>query len=598
MTPYIRLADNFTSSHKFLNVRLEVWISLALVCSTLAVYWQVHSFTYINYDSPEYVFDNFRVKAGLSIDNVKWAFTTTYFSNWHPLTWISHMLDVELYGLNPGQHHLINVLFHIINTLLLFYFLRKVSGQILPSAFVAGLFALHPLHIQSVAWIAERKDLLCTFFFLLTLISYIHYLLRPSYLRYCILLLFFILGLMAKPMIVTLPFILFLLDFWPLNRITLNKIISTDIHPLSPTQPSTPGVIIREKILLLILSFVSCLITFYAQKASGAVASVTDISLPDRIGNALVSYFLYIYKTVWPVQLAIIYPHPGTQPVGLILAATLSLFFLSFLFLSKPVKFPYLSVGWLWFLGSLVPVIGIIQVGVQAMADRYTYIPLTGLFIIFSWWIFHLFSKHKNRHLFFSIFATGILLLLSIASWNQLKYWQDSMTLLTRAIDITENNYIAHNNLGYQYIQNYQFDKAKEQFIKSLAIEPNFEIAHLNLGRTLVQEGKIENGITHYIAALKINPDYADAHNNLGNALLKLGHYRKAAHHYLQTIQLKHNFIEAYNNLGAVLILDGKYDYAIQILNNALEIDPSSLEAQVNIDTAIEAKNNQSAINK
>lgn len=594
MTPAIHDPNNTTRSHNFLSVRSEFWFGLALVISTLLVYWQVKDFSYINYDSPEYVFDNYRVQSGLSLSNIQWAFTTTYFSNWHPLTWLSHMLDVELYGLNPGHHHITNVIFHIINTLLLLYFLNKTIGQVLPSAFVAGLFALHPLHVQSVAWIAERKDLLCCLFFLLTLISYVAYQSKPSWSRYCLVLLLFGLGLMAKPMIVTLPCVLLLLDFWPLKRIFFNKAVSKE----NSQNPSTEihGVVrlLVEKIPFFFLSFVSCLLTFYAQKLSGAVASVTELAVPDRIGNALVSYLLYIFKTAWPVNLAIIYPHPGTQPGWLILLAAVCFVLLSCICLSRPLRAPYLLLGWLWFIGTLVPVIGIIQVGIQALADRYTYIPLIGLFIIFSWSLYLCIPKQWNRSLCFSSIATSILLVLSVVSWNQLQYWQNSTSLFTRAIEITENNYVAHNNLGYQFIQNNQFKEAQIQFEKSLQIEPNFEIAQLNLGRSLVHEGKIESGINHYIEALKIKPDYADAHNNLGNALLKINRTREAAHHYLQAIRYNDSLFNAYNNLGALLILDGKYDAAIDILQKAVDLNPKSLETQVNLDTAVEAKKEQS----
>jgi protein O-mannosyl-transferase len=569
---------------KILNCRLEIWIYLLLTCCIMAVYWQVRTFSYINYDSPEYVFANNHVQSGLTLENIRWALTTTYFSNWHPLTWISHMLDFQVYGLNAGQHKLTNVLFHIVNTLLLFLILKRMTGDIVPSALVAGLFALHPLHIQSVAWIAERKDVLSAFFFFLSILLYLRYLELKSISRYCLILLTYILGLMAKPMIVTFPLIVILLDFWPLGRFSFGMNPSKKIPSISLSKGESLKALLMEKIPFFILTIISSIITIHAQEAGGSVASLVQLPVLERISNAAISYLLYLYKTVWPVDLSIIYPYPDSQPLWLIIIACLGLFGLSYLFLYHFRRYHFLAFGWLFFLIMLVPVIGIIQVGVQALADRYMYLPIIGLFIIFSWGLMHLLQKYSLSPLvLFSLTGAFLVTILAFVSWQQLQYWKNGITLFTRAISITEKNYIAHLNLGYELVQKLQFGQAEKHFEQALQINPINEIAHLNLGRMLIEDKKYEEGIEHYRMALKIKPDYADAHNNLGNTLLHLGETREAAYHYLQALRLKTVSVQTYNNLGAILVKDQKYEEAITMFKKALELNPSFLKAKENI---------------
>ncbi|MBU1648813.1 MAG: tetratricopeptide repeat protein [Proteobacteria bacterium] len=576
----------------FFRVRVSLWISLILVAAILALYWQTRTFSYIHYDDPEYVFENVRVQQGLTIENIKWAITTTHFSNWHPLTWISHMLDSELYGNNPGQHHSNNVLLHIINTLLLFNLFRKMTGDILPSALLAGLFAVHPLHIQSIAWISERKDLLCAQFFFLSILSYLKYLEKSTWSRYLLVLIFFSLGLMAKPMIITLPFVLLLLDHWPLQRFGFgfNGTNQVGLPPVIPIFPCSNTSIFLEKIPFLVLSILSAAITFHAQEAGGSVATISQLSLLARAENAIVSYVLYIQKMLWPQQLSVIYPHPGTHPYWLIIISALIFSVLTLLALFYAKKTPFFLVGWLWFVGMLIPVIGIVQVGIQAMADRYTYLPMIGLFLAFSWGLYH-FPPFKNkRSLYFSITGSCILLLLSVTTWRELQYWENGVSLFTRAVTITKNNYVAHNNLGYEFVQIFEFDKAKKEFELALQINPNFEIAHLNLGRSLIEEGNIAEGIEHYRSAIKIKPDYADAHNNLGNTLFRLGKNHEAAANYIQALRINPSLTETYNNLGAILVSDDKFDQAIILFQKAISLNPNYLDAKTNLEEVIKAK--------
>lgn len=551
-------------------------INLLLMAMILVIYWQVRDFSFIHYDDPEYVFENIRVQQGLTINNIRWALTTTHFSNWHPLTWMSHMLDAQLYGNNPGQQHFVNVLLHILNTLLLFNLFRKMTGNTLPSALVAGLFAVHPLHIQSVAWISERKDLLCGLFFFLTLSNYCNYSKTGARTSYGLALLCYILGLMSKPMIVTLPFLLLLLDYWPLGRFTGKK---------------SSIALILEKTPFLLLAGLSCGVTLYAQQAGGSVASIAQISPVARIQNALISYLLYLWKILIPRDLAILYPHPGTHPTWLILLASVVLVAATASVLWWANRKPYLPVGWFWFLGMFVPVIGLIQVGVQAMADRYTYLPMIGIYCCFAFLLHDILQTQKKTR-FYSLITVVILCIFSLRTWQELQYWQNGRTLFARAIAVTKNNFVAHNNLGYELVQAFDFDEAKKEFECSLEINSNFQVAHLNLGRSFIEEGNIAEGIAHYEAALKIDPNYTEAHNNLGNVFLRSGNLHDAAAHYIAALRLNPLLIETYNNLGAILMHDGKTDEAIAMFKKAIQLNPNFHEARENLTAALKTKKN------
>jgi tetratricopeptide (TPR) repeat protein len=566
--------------------RHGIALCLFLVFVTVALYWPVGTFEFDNYDTANYVYENSRVKAGLTAASLRWAFTTTHVSNWHPVTWLSHMLDVQLFGLNPGVHHWTNVVWHLANVLLLFCVLRLMTGSLWHSGAVAVLFAIHPLHVQSVAWIAERKDLLSAFFGLLAIWRYIRYVQSPTTGSYVSVLLFFILSLMAKPMMVTLPFVLLLLDYWPLERMRFKS--RSESHQPSPGS-AFKAALLLEKIPLLIVSAASCLVTLYAQQTGGAVGSLAAYPFYVRLANALVSYVSYIGKMIWPANLAVFYPHPGTPPVWMVIMAGMLLGGITWLAIRFAKSKPWFIVGWLWYLGTLVPVIGLVQVGAQAMADRYTYVPLIGLFIVFSWGIPHLLSPFRYKKLGQVALSAFVCITLMIISWGQVKTWQSGQTLFERALAVTENNYVAHNNLGHYQLHEGRLTDAIHHFKKAVEINPKFELAHLNLGVALSRQGQTDQAIGWYTRALQLNPDYAMAYNNLGNALYRQGAYRQAIANYLRAIQKDPDYEDAYNGIGAALIGLGEIGKAIAFFKKALEINPNYTDAQNNLTNTLAA---------
>ena len=408
------------------GVRLDILICLLLVIATLAVYWQVGNFEFVHYDDDVYVTENVHVRSGLTFKSIAWSFTSTLGDNWHPLTWLSHILDCQLYGIQPGRHHLSNVLFHIANTLLLFLVFVKMTGNIGSSSFVAALFALHPLQVESVAWVAERKNVLSTFFWMLTMWSYLRYVEHSDIKRYLLVLVIFICGLMSKPMLVTLPFVLLLLDFWPLGRFQLK---CYDNAHARLEQKSTIIRPVLEKIPFIIFAAASCVVTFHTERAY----SFDLVPFHARIANAMVSYIAYIKTMLWPVKLACFYPYPHLFPTWKVAGAGVVLVIISFLAVRNVRRHPYIAVGWLWYLGTLVPVIGIVQVGAQAMADRYAYVPLIGLFLIVAWGVPELLSRWRYRNTGLAA-ASALLIILTLITWKQVHYWKNCITLFEHAL--------------------------------------------------------------------------------------------------------------------------------------------------------------------
>ena len=496
------------------NTGLHIWVFLLLVIFALAVYWQVNGHEFVNYDDSLYVIENPQVKNGVDLNAVIWAFKSTHAANWHPLTWLSHMADVELYGLAPGAHHLTSVVFHIANSLLLFVVLRRMTGHLWQSAVVAALFALHPLHVESVAWVAERKDVLSTFFWLLTMLGYARYAERPGVARYLLVVGCFMLGLMTKPMLVTLPFVLLLLDYWPLRRVGIERFGEHQSGNLPCWRPLLG--LVWEKLPLFLLAIVSSVITFWAQKKGGAVGSMELYPLTSRVANALVSYVKYIGKTIWPVDLAAFYPHPGSLPAWQVVGAGVLLGLITVAALRSLRQRPWFIVGWLWFVGTLVPVIGLVQIGLQAMADRYTYIPLIGLFMIVAWGVSELIGGWQHKKKLLATAAIILLMVLSVVSWRQTTYWKNSVTLFQHALAVTENNYWMHNNLGFALTAQGRLDEAIAQYENALKINPVYEPAHLNLGIALISQGKVDQCIAYYQDVLRHRPDFAEVHHNLG----------------------------------------------------------------------------------
>lgn len=561
----------------------DIWVCFLLVAATLAVYIQVINHEFVNFDDPVYVTENRHVKGGLTLEGVIWAITTTYGSNWHPLTWLSHMLDHELFGLDPGVHHLTNLLFHLANTLLLFFVFRRMTADVWRSGFVAALFALHPLHVESVAWIAERKDVLSTFFWLLTMRCYIEYSDHPLKRRYLLVLLCFSLGLMAKPMLVSLPFVLLLLDYWPLGRIRFE-------YPDGSNAKSKPKTIalglVAEKLPLFVLAEFSSVATFLAQKKGGAVASLELISLKTRIFNALIAYVNYMLKMLWPLKLAVFYPYSETLPWWEIAGAVLLLVFISWLSIKFIKQRPYFTVGWLWYLGTLVPVIGLVQVGSQALADRYTYIPLIGLFIIIAWGIPELVTRRTARKIWLAGLATLTILALMVATWQQVRYWKNSIALFEHTLKVTEKNHLAHNALGIS-LDSSRLEEAVEHYLAALRIEPDYIEAHNNLGIALEIQGRPDEAIGHFQEALRAKPDDLKLHFNLGNIFLKKGQMDQAVQHYTKALFIKTDFAGSYNNLGNILLKQGRIDIAIEYYLDALRINPDSAGTHNNLGVAL-----------
>ena len=561
----------------------EIAIILLLILSSLMVYGQVRKFDFVHFDDTVYVSQNKNIQQGLTVDSLIWAFTTVHAANWHPVTWLSHMTDYRLFGLNPGMHHMTSVLLHIINTLLLFFVFRKMTGGLWQSAVIAALFALHPLHVETVAWVSERKDVLSTLCWMLTVWSYLAYVEQPSGRRYAAVVLFFVLGLMSKPMLVTLPFVLLLLDYWPLNRIAFRP--WSDQSGIK--QLALVASLVREKIPLFILVILSSAITYYAQQKGEAVAPLDVIPMAERITNSISAYVGYIEKTVYPVHLACLYPHPGMLPWWKAATAGLLIAAISVAALRSARKHPYVIVGWLWYLGTLVPVIGIVQVGSQSMADRYTYVPIIGLFIVMVWGIPALFIKWRHGKPVLAVSSVVILCALAGLARQQAGYWKNSITLFERALEVTNNNYTMHYNLANVLARDDQGamddEAAVYHYLAALRIKPNFADAHHNLANLYMAKGRLDAAMEQYSKVLEIDPGYEGVHYNLGIANFQQGRAREAADHFKLALQTMTENAEAHFRYGNALHLAGDADGAIRSYRQAIHLRPDYVEAHCNL---------------
>ena len=572
---------------------VTLYICLFLIVITYVSFSRILQNGFINFDDTEYVVKNPQVTSGLTFEGVKWAFTKFHFYNWHPLTWISHMADYEIYGLNAGGHHLTNLLLHILNTLLLFLVLKWITGSVWQSAFVAALFAVHPLHVESVAWVSERKDVLSTLFWILTIWAYAYYAENKGINRYFLTLFCFALGLMSKPMLVTLPFVLLLLDYWPLRRIkSIHSNYERDVQAERAFDKEFKKTsfynLVLEKVPFLILSIFTCFLTFFAQKYGGAVKSLDLFPLNLRIANALISFLNYIKKMFLPVRLAILYPYPEILPIWHVLAAGF-LIIGSFIFIiRKSGKYPYLMTGWLWYMGTLMPVIGLVQVGLQSMADRYTYIPLIGLFIIITWGISDIIQKFPFRRSMIGGFSILIIAALMISTWLQTGYWHNTKTLLEHTIRVTNKNYLAYHGLGVALIEQGRTKEGIDNLYNALQIKYDYAEAHKNLGIVLVSQGRLDEAIMHYEEALRISPDSEILHNSIGIALFKKGNIQESITHFSEAIRIWPDYVRAHNNLGIALASQGNIQEAILHYKNALKIKPDYAEAHFNMGIALE----------
>jgi Flp pilus assembly protein TadD len=573
------------SERSFSNMRKEIAVYLFLTIAIVTVFYQLPGLDFVNLDDGMYVTENTHVQAGLTLDSFTWAFSLNNSSYWHPITWLSHMLDCQLFGLNPAMHHLINLIIHLANSLLLFLILKRMTGSLWQSSFVAAMFALHPLNVESVAWVASRKNVLSTFFLMLTLWTYVRYTQGPTIGKYLLVLLAFVLGLMTKPMLVTLPFLLLVLDYWPLGRFPFaqsgycgNSEGTASTMPVSGTEHSCR--LVLEKVPLLIFSMFSIYVTSLAARLSGIVISTEAVPMKLRIANGLVSYVAYVAKMAWPKDLAVYYPYPAMVPLWHTVGAACVLTAVSAFIFRGWKKTPYLVTGWLWYLGTLVPVIGLKQVGLwPAMADRFAYVPLIGIFIIIAWGSPHLVARLRYRRIFLTFGAGTVLSLFMILTWIQLHHWKNSSALFQHALRVTSNNHMAHNNLGNVLARQGKTEEAIGHYTRALQITPYFPNAHNNLGKALARQGKNEEAIDHYSKALQLKPNFAGAHNNLGNVLERQGRTNEALYHYSMAIQLKPDLGDAYFNLGTLLAQQGKSRKAIAQFSQALQVEPDSAEA-------------------
>jgi len=580
-----------STDFKFVKKFLVISVYSVLTLSTLLVFWQVRNFDFANYDDNYYVSENQHVLNGLTQDSIIWAFTTPHVGNWHPLTWLSLMLDCQLFGPNPGPIHLINVLLHLANTLLLFAVLKRITGSLWPSAFVAAAFALHPMHVESVAWITERKDVLSTLFLLLTLAAYVSYVRRRGLVRYLLTVLLFASGLLAKPMLVTLPFLLLLLDYWPLDRFDSQSAKTSGRQLRKPAAiPDRRRILYRiiiEKIPFFVLSAVSSVVTFFVQRSSGAVPDFNILPLHSRVANAFLSYAKYIGEMFWPQDLAVFYPFDARtiQSWQVVLCALLMIV-VSVLAIRFGRKQKYLFVGWLWFVVALIPVIGLVQSGSQSLADRYTYIPYIGLFIIIAWGLPELLSKWLYRKIALGIAAAMVLTAMGIGTYRQVGYWKNSSTLFTHAIEVTQNNYIAHYDLGKTYGTLGRYQDAVEAYKQAIRIKPDYADAHCNLGGTYGTLGRYQDAVEAYKQAIRIKPDFAEAHYNLGVTYDELGRYQDAIEAYKQAIRIKPDYAEAHNNLGFAYGTLGRYQDAAEAFKQAIRIKPDLATAHYSLGLA------------
>jgi tetratricopeptide (TPR) repeat protein len=582
------------------DTRRQIFLALSLALITLAIYSPVRTHAFVNYDDDDYITRNSHIRSGLSWQSVEWALTATAQANWHPVTWISHAADCQLFELDPTGHHLTNLALHIANVLILFFLLAAVTGSTWRSLMVAALFALHPINVESVAWVAERKNVLSTFFFLIALGAYGRYARVPGFSRYMIVVATFVLALASKPMVVTFPFVLLLIDYWPLRRIQ-GWSAPAKAYPVPQVAFSR---CVFEKIPLFVLAAASCVITVIAQHAGGAVRTMDDFSVGVRLQNAAYSYGMYLWKALWPARLAVLYPHPGTTlsswQVSLCLLFLLAATGLAW---SARSVAPYLLVGWLWFLGTLVPVIGVVQVGAQAMADRYAYVPLIGIFVASIWGLGQLCDQLRIKTQWRGIVAVAALAIFSWITWRQVGYWQDSYSLWSHALTVTRDNPLSENQLGMALVSLDRQEEAMERFQRAIALGTRDPTSYLNLGAYLSEHGRQREAIPYFETALGMGGDIENrvlTYLNLGFAYTSVGDYRQARASFRESLRLDpeqvsdtmralarftaaHPSVRDYMKLGLLLEQAGRLPEAETAFEQALRLDPGLDDARTAI---------------
>jgi len=557
-------------------------IAIGLVLLTLAAYWPVHSAGFVNLDDRVYVTENPVVRGGLSAPGFLWAFQAGYAANWHPLTWLSHMLDVSLWGLQPAAHHLTNLALHAASVVLLFLLLRRMTGATWRSALVAAVFALHPLHVESVAWISERKDVLCALLGILALTVWFDWTRRGGIGRFLGALALFGLGLMAKPMLVTLPFLLLLLDVWPLQRLARRG------EPAPAGSARLPmRTLIVEKLPFFALSALSCVLTLTAQSRGASIAGVDALPIPFRLANSACAYVTYLGQALWPGDLAVFYPYSRTQSIGKSLACGAFLLGTSAVLLLQARSRPWLFVGWFWWLGMLVPVIGLVQVGQQSMADRYMYLPIVGLAIAFVWGVGEMVASRRIAR---TVAAAGALVL--VLGWTllaraQAATWKDDFSLFGHAVDVTERNYLAHYRLGYAWNEAGRLDEALEQYRLSVEANPRYADAHNDIGLVLQKQGRAEEAIESYRRAVEIDPDHRVARGNLAYTLDVTGRSVEAAREYEEALRRFPSDAELHFDLALSLLRQNRFGEAADQLARAIQLRSDFGEAHLFLGQAL-----------
>jgi protein O-mannosyl-transferase len=574
-----------TSRNRYLPKALL--ISLVLASVTLTLYWPVRSFDFV-YDDGLYVTVNRHVQDGLTLNGLTWSFSTFHAGNWHPLTWLSHMADVELCGLDAGGHHWTSVLIHVANSLLLLIVLSGMTGAFWSSALVAALFAIHPLHVESVAWVAERKDVLSGLFWILTMGAYAHYVRRPDIHRYLLVLLAFSLGLLSKPMVVTLPFVLLLVDYWPLRR--LEGVRTAFDRWVFPGKASTGIVALRlivEKMPLFAMVATLSVVTLFAQHSIDAVWSLENMSFEIRYANAIVSYMEYIRRMLWPVDLAVLYPHAGMPPAWKIAVALMLLVSISCLAVRKARELPFLLIGWLWYLGTLVPVIGLVQVGSQALADRYTYLPLIGLFVAGAWGAKSIVERKPPWKRAIVVFTLVILSGLALQARSQVETWKDSVALFEHALKITNVNPVAQHNIGAYYLEQNDCKNAVPHFLKSVEMKSDFAHAFHGLGVCASHDNNRARALYYFQQAIQSNPRFTKPLIDRGLLFMQLQRFDAAVEDFMQVLRLDPQNEAAHTNMGMLCIQQGKLADAEAYLREALRLNPDNAEAHNNLGIAI-----------
>lgn len=558
---------------------LQVLLAGTLLILTVVVYFPIGNHQFLLFDDPVYVTDNIHVISGLTRENIVWAFTSFEGGNWNPVTWLSHMTDVQLYGMNPRGHHLTSLVFHTLSTLLLFMLFLRMTYAPWQSFFVAALFALHPMHVESVAWVAERKDALSAFFCFLSLYQYVRFTENRKTSRYLLALCTFIAGLMSKPMLVTLPVVMLLTDFWPGKRFSAEKGYAAELVTL-----------VKEKIPFIICSIAAGIIAVLAQQSVGAVATYAMVPLRLRIENALIAYAKYCGKTLWPTDLAVYYPMPMFNVQWQVAAACVMLITISLAVVLARKRAPFLVTGWSWFIITLLPVIGLVQVGNQLMADRYSYIPGIGIFVMLAWGVpqlFEIISFRKELCVLCVMVVIGALLVLTR---HQIGYWKDDVTLYRHALRVTSNNFMIHNNLGLALDMKGDLDGAIVEFQKAIRTNPNFKKAHNNLGLALAKKGDLDYAIREFQLALLIDPLFDDASNNLGVTLAERGYLNDAIRELHRAVKLDPNNSEVHFNLGLAYHRKGETETAILKYRDALRLNPRNSKARIALQEALQGR--------